>query len=308
MSLIESKIDVIKLAKDIRSGALPTVQVDLDQFFTKTFGGEWVPDPDTRIQVRETVRDANFVNRIVNKIQASGDSSAIEPLTCIKMPDGSLKIGNGSHTAEIGINVGLKKIPSYIIDWEKDLGGKTSSAQRLGNLLNFQTVEKVSVHDHDVRNELYQLMAEKKAAGLDPKPTEQEIQEFLLCYPSVSRRTLGQWISNTDVGGRKKPLIEHTNSELADHARHFRSLQRYKDYVICEPQTVEHWNDTGTATPLTLMAKQGKSKALVVFHCSTTKQAELWKKGKIEKTIKAHYKRLSDFYEVIIEYEMLRFE
>ena len=146
MSLIESKIDVIKLAKDIRSGALPTVQVDLDQFFTKTFGGEWVPDPDTRIQVRETVRDANFVNRIVNKIQASGDSSAIEPLTCIKMPDGSLKIGNGSHTAEIGINVGLKKIPSYIVDWEKDLGGKTSSAQRLGNLLNFQTVEKVSVH------------------------------------------------------------------------------------------------------------------------------------------------------------------
>ena len=62
MSLIESKIDVIKLAKDIRSGALPTVQVDLDQFFTKTFGGEWVPDPDTRIQVRETVRDVNEGN------------------------------------------------------------------------------------------------------------------------------------------------------------------------------------------------------------------------------------------------------
>ena len=311
MVKIESKIDVIKLAEKIRSGNFPTKRIQLDQFFTKTFDGQWVPDPDKRIQVREKTRDVNFITRIINKIQASGDKSALEPLTCVRMPDGTLLILNGSHTSEIEIKTGQTEDDVYIVDWEEDLGGSMFLAQRLGNLLNKQWVEKVSVHDHDVRNELYQLMAEKKEAGLDTKdikPTEQEILEFLSCYPSVSRRTLGQWISNTDYGGRKKPLVEYTDSELADHAKHFASLDRYKEHSICNPQTVAHWNDTGTATPMTLMATEGRSKALVVFYCSTIEQAESWKSGKLEKKIKSHYTKLNNHYEVTIEYEMLRYE
>ena len=308
MSLIKSKIDVIKLAEKIRSGNFPTQKIKLDQFFTKTFDGQWVPDPDKRIQVREKTRDIGFVTRIINKIQTSGDNRALEPLTCVRMPNGELLIVNGSHTSEISIKTGQTEDDAYIVDWKKDLGGRMSLAKRLGNLLNKQWVEKVSVHDNDVKNELYQLMAEKKADNLDPKPTEQEIQEFLSCYPSISRRTLGQWISNTDVGGRKKPLVEYTDSELADHAKHYTSQQKYVDYVICNPQTVAHWNDTGTATPITLMANQGKTKALVVFYCSTIEQAESWKSGALEKKIKRHYTKLNNHYEVTIEYDMLRYE
>ena len=302
------KTDVVKLAEKIKSGDYPTERIELDQFFTKTFDGDWVPDPDKRIQVRETTRDVNFIIRAINKIQSSGDDSGLEPLTCVRMPNGDLLVLNGSHTSEIEIKIGKTEADAHIIDWVKDLGGRMSIAQRMGNLLNFQNVEKVSTHDEDVKNELYQFMAEKREAGLDPKPTEDEIQEFLDIYPSVSRRTIGQWISNTDVGGRKKPLIEYTDSELASAAKHYTSQQKYVDYVICNPQTVEHWNDTGTATPMTLMATEGKTKALVVFYCSTIKQAESWKSGKLEKKIKAHYTKLNNHYEVTIEYDMLRYE
>ena len=303
-----TKIDVIKLAENIRSGNYPTEKIKLDQFFTKTFDGDWVPDPDKRIQVRGTTRDVNFIIRAINKIQSSGDDSGLEPLTCVRMPNGDLLVLNGSHTSEIEIKIGKTEADAHIIDWVKDLGGRMSIAQRMGNLLNFQNVEKVSTHDEDVKNELYQFMAEKREAGLDPKPTEDEIQEFLDIYPSVNRRTIGQWISNTDVGGRRKPLIEYTDSELASAAKHYTSSQKYVDYVICNPQTVAHWNDTGTATPMSLMATEGKTKALVVFYCSTIEQVESWKSGKLEKKIKAHYTKLNNYYEVTIEYDMLRYE
>ena len=56
------------------------------------------------------------------------------------------------------------------------------------------------------------------------------------------------------------------------------------------------------------MAKEVRSKALVVFYCSTTKQAKDWKEGNLEKRIKAHFTQLNNHYEITIEYEMLRFE
>ena len=166
-------------------------------------------------------------------------------------------------------------------------------------------VPKELLNNTRLREELTKAFEE---AGLDPKPTEDEIQEFLDIYPSVSRRTIGQWISNTDAGGRKKPRIEYTDSELASATKLYTSSQKYADYVICNPQTVAHWNDTGTATPMTLMATEGKTKALVVFYCSTIEQVELWKSGKLEKKIKAHYTKLNNYYEVTIEYDMLRYE
>ena len=57
--------------------------------------------------------------------------------------------------------------------------GKKSNAIRLGNLLNKQDVEKTSVKSNDVRKELYELMEERQSDGLDPKPTDDILDEFV---------------------------------------------------------------------------------------------------------------------------------
>ena len=84
------------------------------------------------------------------------------------------------------------------------MGGKRSNAIRLGNLLNKTDVEKTAVKSNDVRKELYELMAEREQEGLDPKPTDDILDEFAETYPHVSRQSLGQWISIL-------PLVEEQN-------------------------------------------------------------------------------------------------
>jgi hypothetical protein len=61
--------NLIKLAKDIESGNRPSKEIDITQFFTKLPNGEYIPDMNKRIQVRNRDRDVDFVERTVNKIK-----------------------------------------------------------------------------------------------------------------------------------------------------------------------------------------------------------------------------------------------
>ena len=46
--------------------------------------GEFIPNRDKRVQVRDVDRDIDFVERISNKIKQSGDSSKLEdPHLCL---------------------------------------------------------------------------------------------------------------------------------------------------------------------------------------------------------------------------------
>ena len=47
----------VLVAEKIISGQWATEQVKIAQFFTATVTGELIPDPETRIQVRQIIRD-----------------------------------------------------------------------------------------------------------------------------------------------------------------------------------------------------------------------------------------------------------
>ena len=139
-----------QLANSIRSGEYPQQDVDLLQFFLQTEDGEFIPDRSTREQVRDDDRDIDRVNRGVNKMKKSGDTSGLDPLTIVEYPDQD-KLLNGNHTAEMEVKLGMVTSKGCIVNFDRDLGGKQSNVIRLGNLLNKQEVERVDVHDNDIK-------------------------------------------------------------------------------------------------------------------------------------------------------------
>lgn len=298
-----------QLANSIRSGEYPQQDVDLLQFFLQTEDGEFIPDRSTREQVRDDDRDIDRVNRGVNKMKKSGDTSGLDPLTIVEYPDQD-KLLNGNHTAEMEVKLGMVTSKGCIVNFDRDLGGKQSNVIRLGNLLNKQEVERVDVHDNDIKKEVFFRMDERASEGLDPKLTEEELQDFVDTYPHITRGTIGQWVSNRDdVGGRSAPRRTYTEGELFHMSRAFENMNAYKGYAICSPRTLAAWHDTGVTAIFDAMMEKGNGccKALVILYCSTKRQANQWENG-YEQTIREHYAKLEEYYGVTIAIEMLSYD
>ena len=301
--------NIAKIAQDIRSGVYPTTKVELDQFFNQTPLGEWYPDRDTRIQVRQVDRDHDRIMRGVAKMQKSGDKSNLENLTCVRFPTGQLKIGNGNHSAEMAINVDETEMDAHIVDFDKDLDSKMSNVLRLCNRLNIQEVEKVDVHDNDIKKELYQHIEERQEAGLDPVPDEDYLKNLSDTYPHVSRATIGQWVSHHNTAGKRRdPLRTYTKGELANQKLLFENIKAYEDYSILEPRNVRGAKeDTGVSQAFKTMKNDKKRKCLVIIHCDSVSQVEDWEDG-LEEIVKTEYEALSSYYDVTIEYTMLCYD
>jgi len=301
--------DMEILADKFKSGEHPKTKLKLAPFFNETADGEPIPIRKLRMQVRDKDRDTDRINRAVNKIQKTGDKSGLEPLTCIRYPDDVIKILNGNHTAEIGYRVGKKDIDAYIVDFDTDLGGKKSNALTLGNLLNVQEVEKVDVHENDVKKELYQIMDERAEAGLHPRPPEAELVALCNRYPQVSRGTVGQWIGNReDIGGRRSTFISYTPGELEAQKLSLENLHKYKEYTIVPPRNLRSWTDTGVEQAFKLMKNEEKKKCLVLLFCKSRAQQDIWENTDIKDRIRKEYSELGKYWGCTIEYEMLRYE
>tara|TARA_X000000368_G_scaffold127589_1_gene100262 strand:- start:230 stop:1132 length:903 start_codon:yes stop_codon:yes gene_type:complete len=297
--------NIIQLAQQIKSGEYPREEIDVEQFFNE----DGSPIRENRIQVRDVDRDIDRIDRAVNKMKVSGDYSKLEDLTLVKYPNDILKINNGNHTAEMIYllkqeNIDLPPIKGCVVDFEKDLGGKLSNALALGNELNKIEVEKVDVHHNDIRNHLYQLMDEQE----DYKLSKEQIKEFNRQYPHISSGTITQWIQNhKEVGGRRPTHITYTENELETIRSNIEKMQKYSDYVILEPRNLRGALETGIAQAFRQMKTQSKTKCLVILFCENVAQADKWEKSNIQERIKLEYEELSGYYEVTIEYEMLRY-
>ena len=301
--------NVKEIAQQIKSGEYPREEIDVTQFFHKLNDDEYAPNRQKRIQVRDVDRDIDFVDRVVNKIKVSGDTSGLEDLTCVYFPDDNeIKLLNGNHTAEIEVKSDIFKSNACIVNFDTQLGGKSSNAIRLGNLLNKTDVEKTAVKSNDVRKELYELMAEREQEGLDPKPTDDILDEFAETYPHVSRQSLGQWISHTSSGGRAKPMRTYTAGELANQRINFENLEDYQDYVILDPRTLNSWNQTAISMIFNDCMEYDKRNALVIFYCSTVEQVRQLKETDIRDRIKSHYAKLGEYFGLTIKTVFLRYE
>lgn len=298
-------MNLINLAKDIETGKRPSSNVNLIQFFTQLSNGEYVPNPETRVQVRNRDRDTDFIDRIVTKVEQTGDRSKLSTLTTVYFPETEqLKLLNGNHTAEIELRLGIHDAPAVTVDFEKDLNGKESLLRRLGNLLNKEEVERNSTSRDDVKAELYDIMNERIAEGKDAKPSDDEIDELIALYPFVDRRAIGQWISYHEVGGTRRPLKTYSKQELKEQREFYKRQRKYsKDYVVLEPRTTER-RDLGVAQAFIQCKKENKTKVLIPFYCESFAQSERLENGEDVKIAK-FYKELGEYYGLTMEVDFL---
>ena len=302
--------NITKLFEDIEAGNRPFNDIDITQFFTKLSNGEYVPDMKKRIQVRNKDRDVDFIDRIVNKINKTGDRSELSTLTTVFFPKtNTVKLLNGNHTAEIQLLLGMQKSPAFnSINFDTELGGKMSMARRLGNLLNREEVERNSTSADDVKGELYEIMDERIADGKDAKPSEDEIQELLDLYPFVTRASLGQWISYHEQGGsRRAPLKSYSKEELKQQREFYTKQRKYRDYVILEPRTIERFENTGVSQSFIQCKNEEKTKVLIPFYCDSVAQSEKLEKGEDVK-IEKFYKELGEHFNLTFEVDFLSCE
>lgn len=301
--------NVTKLANDIMSGKLPKENTDITQFFIQLKNGQYVPNPEKRIQVRDRDRDLSFIERTVNKLKVSEDYSLLAALTSVWFPNEELeRLLNGNHTAEIEMELGLRTAPRVLVDFEKDLGGKMSNVIRLGNLLNKEEFERTSTQHNDVKNELYAIMDERIAEGKEAKPSEEQIDELITLYPFVNRRTIGQWICRNPKGGsRRAPVKSYLAQELKEQKEFYSKQRKYRDYVILEPRTLEAWESTGVAQAFIQAKKENKDKVLIIFYCSSVAQVDKLDNGEDVK-IEKFYKELGKHYGLTFEVDFLSCE
>lgn len=294
----------VKVSNKIKQGSWPQEILKIIQFFTSTITGELVPNSETRIQVRANDRDIDRINRVVNKIQATGDRSGIEPLCVVRYPDGTLKLLNGNHTVEIQLYLGDTEANCYIVDFVEDLGGKESNVVRLGNLLNTHDIERVSVEDSDIRNELYILIEENGG-----KLSAAQKEEFCATYPVISKNTVGQWESNHgEVGGRRKPRVTWTEGQLKKQVDFYKGSEKYADYTVLTPRNLRGALETGISQAFIEMQEDGTRKCLIPLFCGSVAEVEKWKNGTAKENITKKYAKLSKYYDVVIEFDMLRYE
>ena len=296
---------VQSIANEIKNGEYPKEKMDITQFFNKIGkGNNYAPKSETRVQVRPRDRSTRRIERAVNKMLASGDTSGMKPLTVIYYPDtNTYKLLNGNHTSEMAINMGIDTMDVHIVNFETQLEGKLSNAILLGDLLNAVDIEQEATENDSVKLYLYQLMDENIEAGLEPISSDEK-KQLVAMFPQVSEATVGQWFSNHEtVGSRGKPDKEWTDAELEDQRQNFKNTLDYADYAIPSPRTLASWMDTGTSAIFNNCMLEKTNKALIIFYCSTTGQVNDYINTDIKKRIKAKYANYASTFLIRLEEE-----
>lgn len=284
---------VQNIANEIKNGEYPKEKMDITQFFNKIGKGDnfnYSPKEDTRIQVRSRDRDVKRIDRAVNKMIASGDTSQMKPLTIIYYPDtNTYKLLNGNHTVEMAIKQKIFTMDVHIVNFETHLEGEQSNVILLGNLLNLVDVEYESTDNEDVKQYLYERMDENIAAGRGAI-SSYEKKQLVTMFPQVSEATVGQWVSNHEtVGRRSEPKKTWTDVELENQRQNFKDNLDYEGFAIPAPRTLASWMDTGTSAIFNNCMLENTNKVLIMFYCSTTGQVEDLIKTDIRKRIEDKY-------------------
>lgn len=305
------KLSVKKIAEMCRSGQWSNKKtVDVVDFFIHLGNGEYKIDPETRYQVRGTDVDRERIQRAVNKIMASGDSSGLRKITLVWFEKlGILKIINGNHTIEIMLDCKILTTEANVVSFEGDLGGKLSNVRRLGNLLNEVPVETVAASTEDVRNELWVIMDENKEEGRELEPTSEQKQEFLDAYPFINEYQFAQFVNrHTGTKAYTKCDKTYTTAELKVIRESYRSQLKYQEYAVLYPHIIDTYKQVPIAEMFKQMRDEGKKKCLVPFYCETEVQKDKLIKGDIVKKMKKEYATLESYWGVTIEIDFLAYK
>lgn len=301
----------VTIAKQIKSGTYKRkIVINLRDYFYEIAPGEWIPDPDTRIQVRDTDRSLAFVNEICNIITTTGDNSLLDNIVVVyfKKTD-EYKIIGGNHTSEIKIRLGKFESDAYVVDFEDDLEGRESVAIDFGNELNNPEKRVQSVTESDVRNIVLTHIAENVEMGLeDPRPTEEWKKSLHARYPFVSMKTIGQWISNHDqVGGRRSAKKSWSDVEKEKHHESIKNRFDYQGYHVIAPRGLTSWDQTAISTIVNHHIQNPNQKDYVlIFYAESAAQAAELVSGNIRAKIEERYTLMRLHLGINIKVEYMR--
>ena len=299
-----------------------TIDIEILDFYTTDDNGEHTPDPSTRFQVRNFLLNSDFVNEKVEYVRSTGDESQIDTPTVVRMPDGTYKLDDGSHTIDIKRKRGDVYSKAYVVDYEKHLGGKDSNAFGLGNLLNLKIKEKQTAENDDIKTHFLQILAEKRESDLPTAVSEwdpNELNEFLKLYSTkgISVGTLAQWQSRTPEGGRHLLPHQYTEKQLRNFQTTLSQLSDNKDYFVTLPRELNHASDSILGTSIldlgrfNLENKSQKKKILVLLYCRDNADvkrvtgADGKGESKWKKNLEANYKLASETTGLTIKFQII---
>ena len=199
------------------------------------------------------------------------------------------------------------------LDFEKDLGGSIAYLKILGNLLNKPDKEQQPYTNDDVKNCLYEFMAEKEQKGLDPKPTDEELNWFVSMFPDVSRKSLGQYISNTSAGGRHQANKTYSSQQLKNIAKAYENMERFDGYSIVGPINLGHAQNVALSSAMLKMAEKNTKKVVILLYCKNMAQQNMWVDKDGNPTTKRtnllqKYNSISNRFNVEIVTDMIKYK
>lgn len=303
------------IAKEIRSGTYKIkTTIDVRDYFVEVSPGQWSPDPDTRIQVRDTDRSLAFVDEVYNTVITTGDASLLDDIVLVYYKDTDIfKIIGGNHTAEIRIRLGVLtnnyKSSAYVVSFENDLEGRESVAIDFGNELNNPEKRVRLVTESDVRNIVLTYIAENVQMGLkDPKPTKEWKENLQARYPFVSMHTIGQWCSNDpNIGGRRSAKKSWTAVEKEQHHESIKNRFDYQGYHVIAPRGLSSWDQTAVSTVVNHYVQNPLQKDYVlIFYADNAKQAVDLVSGDIRAKIAERYNLMRLHLGINIKVEYMR--
>ena len=186
-------------------------------------------------------------------------------------------------------------------------------AKMLGNLLNKPDKEKQAYTINDVKNSLYEFMAEKEENGEDPTPTEEEYNWFVSMFPDVSRAQLGQFVSYSSAGGRQKPAKSYSKEQLKNIAKTYESMERFDGYSIVGPYNLGHAQNVAFSKAIFELVEKNTKKVVILLYCKSKSHVKAWvdKDGNPTKkrtNLLQKFNNVSNRFHVEIVVEMLKYK
>jgi hypothetical protein len=305
----------VTIARQIQSGTYQRkTEIDLRDYFDQVSPDNWIPNPDTRIQVRDTDRSLAFVDEIYNTIITTGDASLLDDIVLVYFKKTEeFKIIGGNHTAEIKIRLAALtndyKCKVFVVVYEDDLEGRDSVMIDFGNELNNRKKRERLVTESDVKNIVLTHIDENVKMGLkDPKPTKEWKENLQARYPFVSMRTIAQWCSHDpNVGGRRNPKKSWTTAEKEQHQESIRNKFDYQGYYVIEPRGLTSWNQTAVSTIVNHYVQNPLQKDYVlIFFAENAAQSIELESGDIRAKIEERYNLMRLHLGINIKVEYMR--
>jgi len=316
---VQMKLDDVGVVADLIASSITkkidngkwkcSVVRDPREFLIEQLDGLWIPNLDKVRQVRDQAYHPDFIIKIQNKIENTGNLKGLKKpgvlvyfpketiLEGVKIPAGTYILIDGTHSNILHAMNGIFKRKYYVINYETDLESSHLAIRSVGNMLNDTFIENNGLSEKAMKMELDKLIDFRILQGWDWKPTEEEKISFCTVkFPGLSRNKLGQWIAHHEQNRRGIPWYQYTQAML-DHKYTTIETQRgydLKEWYIQKPRTLRAWNEECLSNMIAQSTLLEKNKCVVILYANTSTESDQLHKGSKQRHIKQFYRNIKN--------------